>query len=143
MKIFILSILLVFAGDSFAQQAKDSVAIAHSIIDDYKTLGNWDIQKHIQDCTADYILIENGEIMTLNDEINYYKKNAARVITRTDSFEFNSIRIIGDIGYAVYTLRSTIVENGVTNTRKWTESIICKRVKSEWKIALIHSTPIK
>jgi hypothetical protein len=124
-------------------QSNDSAAIAQLIINDYKTFNNWNYNKHIANCQPHYSLIENGKIMTLQDEVEYFKKNAHRNIKRTDNFNFFSIRIKGDIGYAIYKLDSTIEEDGKPKFYKWAESAVCERVKNSWKLALIHSTPIK
>ena len=142
MKFCKLLFLLFISSNGVAQSTKDSIAIAQLIIADYKTLGNWDLERHLQNCTKDYILIENGEIQTLADESEYFKKNAARVISRTDTFNFRRITIINSIAYAVYNLQSTIVEKGVAKKYHWSESVVCTKINKEWKIALLHSTSL-
>ena len=134
---------LIFSTIVYAQPYKDSTAIARLIIDDYTTLQNWDIQKHKQNCTADYTLIENGEIQSFADESEYFRKNAHRKIVRTDSFQYKHIRVAKTFGYAVYTLQSKIIEQGNVKVFNWSESVICRKVKGEWKIALLHSTLVK
>ena len=124
-------------------QSKDSTAVAQLIINDYKTFNNWSYTKHIENCQPYYTLIENGEIMTLQDEVDYFKKNAHRKIKRTDRFNFISIRIKGNIAYAIYKLESTIEEDGKPKYFIWAESAVCEKVKKGWKLALLHSTPIK
>ncbi len=137
--LLILSGLLISLS-SISQQNPDSVAVARLLIDDYKTLGNWNLEKHLQNCTSNYLLLENGELQTLADESNYFRKNSSRKIVRTDSFTFVTIRITDDIAYAVYTLYSTIEENNTTKKYSWLESCICRKINGRWKIELIHST---
>jgi hypothetical protein len=124
-------------------QINDSGAIAQLIVNDYKTFNNWDYKKHQQNCLPHYSLIENGEIMSLQDEVKYFKKNVHRKINRKDTFAFFSVRVQGNSGYAVYKLESIIEENGKSKFYRWTESAICERTANGWKLALIHSTPVK
>ncbi len=50
------------------------MAIVQLVKEDYRTLQNWNIGKHKANCTENYILIENGEILNLADEIQYFEK---------------------------------------------------------------------
>ncbi len=81
--------------------------------------------------------------MNLQDELNYFKKNAHRKIKRKDAFHFSSIRIQGNTGYAIYKLESTIEDDGKSKHYKWTESAICENTVDGWKLALIQSTAVK
>jgi hypothetical protein len=143
MKYFIVLFLLTISAKASGFNKEDSLRVVDLIISDYKTLGNWDITAHIRNCTADYLLIENGMVQTLADESGYFRKNAGRVIKRNDNFEFRNVKIVGKIAYAIYVLKTSIVENGVEKNYVWTESVICRKEKDIWKIALIHSTPVK
>jgi len=143
MKQSLLILSLIISGNIFSQQPKDSIEIIQLLEADYKTMVTMDIKKHMANCTEDYLLIENGEIWTMKKEADYYKKNANRVIERKDHFDFTYIKILGNTAYAVYSLRSAITENGVLTQKNWNESVIFRKVNGKWKIALIHSTPIK
>ncbi|HTF31092.1 MAG TPA: DUF3828 domain-containing protein, partial [Flavitalea sp.] len=120
----------------------DSTTIVHLLMNDYKTMGNWDIETHVSNCTSDYLLIENGEIWNMEIERADYRKNAHRKIDRKDYFDFKHVRITGDMAYAVYGLKSVIIENGETKNKVWNESVVFRKEKGKWKIALIHSTPV-
>ncbi len=138
----ILFIVFLLSTNAFGQ-SNDSATIAKLIIDDYKTFNKWDYMQHQQHCLPHYRLIENGAIMSLTDEVSYFKKNSHRKINRNDTFDFHSIRVQGNIGYAIYKLESTIVEDGKSKFYKWTESAICERTVNGWKLVLIHSTPVR
>ncbi len=125
MRSFLVFSCLLFSGSVFSQQNTDSARIAQLIIDDYKTMEKWDVQNHLKNCANNYTLIEDGEILTLADEIAYYKKNARRLIKRTNSFRFKSISVHDNFGYAVYTLKSDISENSNLKSYNWSESVIC------------------
>lgn len=138
--LILLSLLL--STNAFSQQNKDSAAIAQLLVDDYKTLGNWDVESHINHCTENYLLVENGEIWDMKKESDYFIKNASRVLDRKNHFDIKYVRVYGNCAYAVYNLRSDIRENGNLKVKNWVETTIFRKVKGTWKIELIDSTPI-
>ena len=142
MKLLLLTALSLSSIANFAQHKSDSAEIMNLIAKDYETMRNWDIQKHVQHCTSNYTLIENGEIWDINKEKEYYLANANRAVARKDYFDVKSVNVYASIGYTVYTLKSEITENGSTKTIVWNESVICRKVDNKWKIELIHSTMV-
>ena len=106
--------------------------IKQLIIHDYATLSN---------VTDDYILIEDGHIWDLKDEIEYLFKPTN--IKRKNEFEFLNIDINSKQGVAIYKLISTFDDNGQISTKEWSESVVCKKINGDWKISLLHSTPVR
>ena len=137
-----ITFFLILSTNAFSQEKNDSIAIVQLLFNDYKTLGNWDIQSHIENCTTNYLLIENGEVWDMKKESDYFRKNAGRVIDRKDYFDIKYIRVYSNYAYAVYNLRSDITENGNLNVKTWIESTIFRKIKGKWKVELINSTPI-
>ena len=142
MKYSLLIFFLIVSMKILSQGKNDSVEIIQLLKDDYKTMVTSDIKKHIGYCTDDYLLIENGEIWTMEKEAEYYKQNAQRVIERSDYFDFKYIKISENTAYAVYNLRSDITENGKLTQKNWNESAVFRKLDGRWKIAHIHSTKI-
>jgi predicted enzyme related to lactoylglutathione lyase len=112
------------------------------LVSDYATMGTWNADEHAQNCTSDYLLIENGEIWDLPKELEYYHTKSGTKTVRKDKFTFKRVKTEANTGYAVYDLQTDIIENGVFKTYHWNESVIFRRLNRQWKIALIHSTPI-
>jgi len=140
-RFLILSLLVSI--NIFSQQKNDSTEIIQLLKEDYKTMVNMDIKRHMNNCTEDYLLIEDGEVWNMEKESDFYRKNASRTIERKDHFDFKYIKIVGNIAYTVYNLKSDIIENRKLTQKNWNESTIFRKVNGKWKIALIHSTPIK
>jgi hypothetical protein len=140
-QLFIFFLLL--STHAFSQEKNDSAAIVKLLVNDYKTLGNWDITSHSENCTENYLLIENDEIWDMKKERDYFIKNKSRVIDRKDYFDIKSVRVYGNYAYAVYNLRSDIAENGNLKVKTWLESTIFRKIKGKWKIELIHSAPVE
>lgn len=62
---------------------------------------------------------------------------------RIDKFDFRSVKLHGDIAYAVYFLKLEITDkkNGTRN-REYLESAILRRSGADWRVAILHSTKI-
>lgn len=137
-----ISLLFITAGTPLFAQQSDSAKIIQLLKDDYATMNNWDAQKHIVNCTPDYLLIENGEIWNLASEIKNYKSHANDVFDRKNYFDIKTVKIFGDVAYDVHTLKSVITKDNISRTKVWDESVTFRKINGTWKIALIHSTPI-
>ena len=142
MKYLICLFCLSFSAIAFSQK-KDTTTIIQLLKSDYSTLLSMDLKKHMSNCTEDYLLIEDGEIWNMEQESKWYKDEGNKVTDRKDNFDFKHIRIDGNVAYVVYNLRSDIIKEGNPIQKNWNESTIFRKVNGEWKIALIHSTPIK
>lgn len=113
------------------------------LMTNYQTLVTWDFEEHSKYITENYLLVEDGQIWTWEDEKSYYQENAGRKITRKDTFEFKQIDSAEEVAVAVYKLTSDFTENGVTSRKIWLESAVLRKVEGNWKIHLIHSTEIR
>ena len=92
--------------------------------------------------TADYLLLENGQIMDAAGDIASMPAPGSSY-RRTDAFDFRSVKVHGDVAYAVYFLTSSISDHGDTaREHRWLESLIARRGTSGWQVALLHSTRV-
>ena len=137
---YLFMVLLIGLGCA-NKPSDDLLKIKQLIIHDYETLSNVDIEGHKSNVTNDYILIEDGNIWDLKDEIEYLFKPTN--IKRKNEFEFLNIDINPKQGVAIYKLTSTFDDNGQISTKKWSESVVCEKINGDWKISLIHSSPIR
>ena len=90
MKKYLFIVLLVGFG-CVNKPSDDLLKIKQLIVHDYETLSNVDIEGHKSNVTDDYILIEDGNIWDLKDEIEYLFKPTN--IKRKNEFEFLNIDI--------------------------------------------------
>lgn len=122
---------------------EDSTEIAQLIRDDYATMQTNDTVAHLKNVTADYVLIEHDQVWDLKMEFDsIYRSPVKKTSTRTDHFNFRSIKVYDDFAYAIWLLRSDMVRNGESFSRNWNESGVLRKEDGRWKIALIHSTRI-
>ena len=92
--------------------------------------------------TDDYLLLENGEIMTASQDIALMPRPEDEY-KRTDLFDFRLIKITGETAYAVYLLNSEYSDKKRGHRkREFLESIVLRRSGKTWKVALLHSTRV-
>jgi ketosteroid isomerase-like protein len=120
-----------------AEAAKQVISVYYDLF--YRRL---DEKKYRALLTDDYLLLENGEIFDADGDIASMPKPADEY-KRSDSFDFRTVRVRGDIAYVVYFLRSNVIEKKATErTFEWLESAVLRRAASNWQVAVLHSTRI-
>ena len=62
-------ILTLFHTVTMLSQKKDSLEIVQLLKEDYSTLQTFDISKHKECCTNNYLLSEDGNILRMDDEV--------------------------------------------------------------------------
>lgn len=142
LKIITLFVALVLSTGNFVcAQTSDSTLIIKLLKDDYATMGTLDIQAHVHNVTNDYRLIERGQIWDIETELDSIYRNRNRSINRSDFFSIKSVKVSGNLAYAIWHLRSEFRENGkIVRERIWNESGVFRKEDGYWKIALIHSS---
>jgi len=122
----------------------DDAASLKSLVEDYYGVyyRERDKQKYRALLTDDYLLLENGEIMTADADIALMP-NAEQNYRRTDKFDFRFLKVAGDVAYVVYFLTSDIQERQKPDRHaQWLESIILRRAEGRWRVGILHSTRI-
>lgn len=126
-----------------AAQAGDAAAdVQQAIQDNYAAYSGFDEAKYRATTTDDFILLENGELIDREGDIaNMPKPDIG--FRRKDHFSFTSVKVEGEIAYAVYMLDSEIYDDVKgARSREWLESAILRRIDGRWKMALLHSTRV-
>ena len=140
MKYLLLFSLVSLSLNSFSQ-TNDSTRIIQLLKEDYATMGNMNIQAHLNNLTKDYLLLEHGQIWDAKTEVDsIYKKYANDKSTRTDHFAIKALKVSGDMAYGVWYLRSEFNSGDNKSELSWNESGVFRKERGQWKIALIHSS---
>ncbi|MBK5293718.1 MAG: nuclear transport factor 2 family protein [Acidobacteriia bacterium] len=130
------------ATDLSAQSSRSSSANdVHAAIRNYYAV--WqsrDVSRYRDLLTDDYMLLENGERMTVEDDVKMMPRSGSQ---RSDVFDFHATEIVGEIAYAHWFLKSKIVDEKGSGERRWLESSVLRRSQGIWKVALLHSTRIE
>lgn len=129
------------ATNSSAQSVASSApAVQAAIRDYYEAWENRDEARYRALVTEDYMLLEHGERMTLDDDVKMMPKSGSK---RSDAFDFRAVRILGEVAYAHWFLESQITDEKGVRHRRWLESGVLRLSAGTWKVALLHSTRIE
>jgi ketosteroid isomerase-like protein len=115
-------------------------AIRQRVKELYKAFSAGDIPRYRAFMTDDYLFIADGDLADLEGDI---RELGARPkdFRRTDVIDFKQVKVSGDTAYAVYYINAH--ETGSTfeaRDPRWLETMILRRVGTEWRCALIHSS---
>ena len=91
----------------------------------------------------DFILLENGEIWTIDTLANKISRPKPEGYLRQNSFDFLSTKIDRNRAYVYYKNKAEISSKTRTATIKWLESAILRKEKGRWRMEFMHSTPMK
>ena len=125
------------SGDAVA----DESAIRQMLVDWYAAYSGHDEGHYRTFVANDYVLLENGLIMGLQDDLKYMREKPSGY-ARKDAFDFQSVRVYGDTATATFFLESEIVDDKQIRQRRWLESTVIRRIDGRWRASLLHSTRI-
>ena len=146
-KYLFLTILLLVHCDCVTAQQKlttKEMKVQETIIALFKSLADRDFDQMKENCTVDFIVLENGVIWnldTLQEKINLNK--AIPDFNRVNTIEFTDTRIKGKTAWLSYHNRADYIRNGKKSYVQWLESAVLVKSGRKWKIQLLHSTVVK
>ena len=91
----------------------------------------------------DFMLLENGEIWTIDTLANKISRPKPEGYLRLNSFDFLSTKIDRNRAYVYYKNKAEISSKTRNATIKWLESAILRKEKGRWRMEFMHSTPMK
>jgi len=91
----------------------------------------------------DFILLENGEIWTIDTLANKISRPKPEGYLRQNSFDFLSTKTNKNRAYVYYKNKAEINSKTRNATIKWLESAILRKEKGRWRMEFMHSTPMK
>ncbi len=138
-KALVFTLCFILTIYSYAQVAK----VENTIKKAFDAMAVLQFEKMKETITDDLIVLENGAIWNIDTLIN--KMQPLRNIPdfkRLNSFKFLHTKVSGNIAYTYYYNEATITANGKTTNKMWLESAVLIKINANWKIKLLHSTPI-
>ena len=90
-----------------------------------------------------FILLENGEIWTIDTLANKISRPKPEGYLRQNSFDFITTKIEKNRAWVYYKNKAEITSKTRNATIKWLESAILRKEKGRWQMELMHSTPMK
>ncbi|WP_437638130.1 nuclear transport factor 2 family protein [Sorangium sp. So ce854] len=133
---------LVLAGTATACQPSRSDSpdkLRGVIVAYFDSISRKDFARMRSLTTADFIIYENGKVMSNEDLIAIIK--GSPITTAAYSFDNVRINVDSSSGSIIYLNHGEFVKDDASRlTRDWLESATFKKVGGEWKLDFIHST---
>lgn len=149
MKKILISIILLFIVAVTVMGQNTSIKekqLVEDIVNDlFQGLAELDSQKVKQACMSEIKLLESGKVWTIDSLLLRVttRKMKSTDFKRINTLNFIETKVNGNVAWTSYFNKAVITSNGKTTTVKWLESVILKREKNIWRIALLHSTEIE
>jgi len=135
-------IFLLFTQFSFAQ-TPEKVEVQQVITRFFDALSLTNIPQMKAEVSDDFILLENGEIWTIDTLANKISRPKPEGYLRQNSFDFIETKIEKNRAYVYYKNKAEITSKTRNATVKWLESAILRKEKGRWRMEFMHSTPMK
>ena len=142
----LLGILFFLSISTFAhaQQESDEKEIQQLIQRSFDTLfSSIDSEQISKFYTADFILLEDGEVWDIQILLDYFTKGKQNPnpATRVNRFEFIKTTLSGDRGWVAYHNFARISRDGeVIREVHWLESATAVKTDAGWRLDMLHST---
>ena len=135
-------IFLLFTQFSFAQ-TPEKVEVQQVITRFFDALSVANIPQMKAEVLDGFILLENGEIWTIDTLANKISRPKPEGYMRQNSFDFITTKIEKNRAWVYYKNKAEITSKTRNATIKWLESAILRKEKGRWQMELMHSTPMK
>jgi hypothetical protein len=141
LRIVLLSLVLICSTNLFAQ--KDKAKIEGAIVGFFNGLSliNADTLKHYS--TADFQLLEDGEIWNLDTLIHRVEPMKNSGVERINKFEFIRTHQSGDMAWVSYHNSAEFRRGDKQRSVRWLESAVLVKNKGRWRIQMMHSTKLE
>lgn len=142
----LLSMAIIFMltnVDAQSRKKKEQDKINQTIIKFFDGLADLNDTIIKQYSTADFMLLENGEVWnmdTLINELNHLKRVS---FSRTNHLSFIQTEVSGKTAWVAYNNAADITINRQKMNVQWLESAFLVKKGKEWKVRLLHSTLLK
>ena len=135
-------LLLLITQFSFAQ-TPEKVEVQQVITRFFDALSVANIPQMKAEVLDGFILLENGEIWTIDTLANKISRPKPEGYLRQNSFDFITTKIEKNRAWVYYKNKAEITSKTRNATIKWLESAILRKEKGRWQMELMHSTPMK
>jgi hypothetical protein len=134
--------LLLITQFSFAQTPEKG-EVQQVITRFFDALSVANIPQMKSEVSEGFILLENGEIWTIDTLANKISRPKPEGYLRRNSFDFLETKIDKNRAWVYYKNKAEITSKTRNVTIKWLESAILRKEKGRWQMDLMHSTPMK
>ena len=92
-------------------------------------------------CTADFLLFESGQVMNMEDFINFI--TGMEGSTWTNKYEDVKTNVEGNVAWVTLRNKAEMTAGEQVMNFDWLESAVLKKQEGVWKIEFYHSTTVE
>ena len=136
-----IDLMMFHALTTYAQS--DDALIKKSITRFFDGLAVFDESIMRDEVTADFQLLEDGDVWTIDSLIVVLGKVNKADFSRTNRIDFVKVEQRDNVAWVSYFNYAQIKIGQKEFALKWLESAVLLKNKKRWKISLLHSTRLK
>jgi hypothetical protein len=136
-------LLFLISTQFLVAQTQEKTEVQQVIIRFFDALSVANIPQMKTEVHDQFILLENGEIWTIDTLANKISRPKPEGYLRLNPFEFIETKIDKNRAWVYYKNKAEISSKSRNATIKWLESAILRKEKGRWRMELMHSTPMK
>ncbi len=143
-RLFFIAIAVALFSHANAQAPGEKQKAHQAIINFFEGFSARDISIIKKHATADFLLLEDAMVWTTDTIANRFQQAKARggSFTRANSFDFIKTEIKGQTAWVAYH-NTAKISGDRPRTVKWLESAVLIKQGNDWKLQMMHSTPVR
>jgi ketosteroid isomerase-like protein len=144
-RFFLLFFLfLAFSSQHLHSQKTDEKGMINQVLTKFfDGISSLDVNLMKQYVTNDFLLLEGGDVWNMDTVAVYLNELKTGSFSRTNYLEFIRTEIRGNTAWVAYKNAADMSIKGQKRNVQWLESAVLVKDGKEWKIQLLHSTPLK
>jgi ketosteroid isomerase-like protein len=131
------------SGPVQAQKNEEEGKVNKVITGFFDGISALDVKLMGQYVTNDFLLLEGGDVWNMDTVAVYLNQLKTGSFNRTNRLNFIRTEIKGNTAWVAYHNAADMNINGKKRNVEWLESAVLVKDGTEWKIQLLHSTPLK
>ncbi|MGA0555663.1 nuclear transport factor 2 family protein [Larkinella sp. VNQ87] len=139
----LLVLLTTITFPTLGQQNREEEKVKKVIVDAFQAIADIDLPNLRSYCQPDFILLEDGQVWTIDTLENRLRPNLGSGMKRVNTIDFIKVTVRGPVAWVSYHNTADITRNNKQRQVRWLESAVLEKMKGEWKLALLHSTVLE
>jgi hypothetical protein len=143
MRYILTLFIFITPGLSYAQNSVDEQSLVNNTLKAlFEALSDLSFEQVKKNTTADFMVLENGEIWNLDTMASKINQLKPLKPVRINAIKFLRTEIHNNTAWVAYENRADITINGQKTIKEWLESAFLVKQVGEWKVSMLHSTPL-
>ena len=140
----LLFFFLAFSSPHIQAQKSDEKGMINQVLTRFfDGISALDVKLMKQYVTNDFLLLEGGDVWNMDTVAVYLNQLKTGSFSRTNYLDFIRTEIKGNTAWVAYKNTADMNIKGQKRNVQWLESAVLVKDGKEWKIQLLHSTPLK